>query len=310
MIYTVTFNPSLDYILTVPGVQLGKTNRARTEQLFPGGKGINVSMILRNLGVESTALGFVAGFTGDELVRKLNALHIQTDFIGLSEGMTRINVKVKSHEETEINAVGPYIDKEALQALFTKLETLQSGDVLFLSGSIPMGLPDTIYQDIMARLQEKGVLIVVDATKDLLRNVLQYKPFLIKPNHHELGELFGTKITSKEEAAFYAKKLQQLGARNVLVSMAGDGAVFVSEDGCILESKAPKGEVVSSVGAGDAMLAGFMAEWLSTKNYEKAFLMGLAAGSATAFSAHMASGDKIREVLAELKKIKGIKPLK
>lgn len=301
MIYTLTFNPSLDYILTVPEVRLGETNRAKSEQIFPGGKGINVSMILKNLGVESTALGFVAGFSGEELVRELKELHIKTDFIVLPNGLTRINVKVKSESETEINAAGPHINEEALQCLYAKLDMLQSGDVLFLSGSIPTGLPDTIYQDIMARLQDKGVLMVVDAIKDLLLNVLQYRPFLIKPNHHELGDLFGVSIESREEAAIYAKKLQEMGARNVLVSMAGDGAVFVSEDGCILESAAPKGKVVSSVGAGDAMLAGFMAKWLATGDNEKAFLMGLAAGSATAFSAHMASGEKIREVLAEIK---------
>ena len=296
MIYTVTFNPSLDYILTVSDFQVGATNRAKTEQIFPGGKGINVSMILRNLGVENTALGFVAGFTGDELVRALQALHIKTDFIPLSNGMTRINAKVKAKEETEINAAGPAIDAKALQMLFAKLDALQSGDVLFLSGSIPTGVPDTIYQDIMARMQDKGVLIVVDATKDLLRNVLQYRPFLIKPNHHELGDLFGVSIERKEDAAVYAKKLQEFGARNVLVSMAGAGAVFVSEEGLVLEMEAPKGEVVSSVGAGDAMLAGFMAEWLATKDYQKAFQMGVAAGSATAFSAHMATGDEIRKI--------------
>jgi len=301
MIYTVTFNPSLDYILTVPKVQLGETNRAKTEQIFPGGKGINVSMILKNLGVESTALGFVAGFSGDELIRALQDLHIKTDFIALSNGLTRINVKVKSEAETEINAAGPNIDAGALQCLYAKLDALQEGDVLFLSGSIPSGLPDTIYQDIMAYLQNKGVLIVVDATKDLLRNVLQYRPFLIKPNHHELGEIFGVNIESKEDAATYAKKLQEMGARNVLVSMAGEGAVFVSEDGCVLEGKAPKGEVISSVGAGDAMLAGFVAKWLASSDYEKAFLVGLAAGSATAFHEHMASGDAIREVLAKIK---------
>lgn len=302
MIYTVTFNPSLDYILTVPDFKVGETNRAKSEQIFPGGKGINVSMILKNLGVESTVLGFVAGFSGDELVRALHDLHIKTDFIVLSNGLTRINVKVKSDAETEINAAGPGIDAEALQFLYAKLDALQSGDVLFLSGSIPVGLPDTIYQDIMACMQDKGVLMVVDATKDLLRNVLQYRPFLIKPNHHELGELFGVNIESKEEAAVYAKKLQELGARNVLVSMAGDGAIFVSEEGSMMESSAPKGEVVSSVGAGDAMLAGFMAEWLATSDYEKAFMMGLSAGSATAFSAHMASEDEIRNILVELKK--------
>lgn len=302
MIYTVTFNPSLDYILTVPDFKVGATNRAKAEQIFPGGKGINVSMILKNLGVESTALGFVAGFSGDELVRELHNLHIKTDFIALSNGLTRINVKVKTEAETEINAAGPNIDAEALRCLYAKLDALQSGDVLFLSGSIPSGLPDTVYQDIMGRMQDKGVLIVVDATKDLLRNVLQYRPFLIKPNHHELGDLFGVSVENREEATIYAKKLQELGARNVLVSMAGDGAVFVSEVGCVLESAAPKGEVVSSVGAGDAMLAGFMAEWLATSDYEKAFLMGLSAGSATAFSAHMASGDEIRNILIELKK--------
>lgn len=302
MIYTVTFNPSLDYILTVSDFKLGVTNRANAEQIFPGGKGINVSMILRSLGVESTAIGFVAGFTGDELVRMLEALHIKTDFITLSGGLTRINTKVKSNEETEINALGPVIDEEALRTLYAKLEKLQQGDVLFLSGSIPAGLPDTIYQDIMLHLQDKGVLIVVDASKALLRNVLKYKPFLIKPNHHELGELFGVKIAGKKDAAYYAKKLQELGARNVLVSMAGEGAVLVSEEGVVLEREAPKGEVVSSVGAGDAMLAGFMAEWIFSQDYEKAFALGVAAGSATAFNAHMASGDEVKAVLVKMLK--------
>lgn len=301
MIYTVTLNPSLDYILFVDDFAEGATNRAKAEQLFPGGKGINVSTILSNMGVENTALGFVAGFTGKELVHQLEALHIKTDFVFLSEGMTRINVKLKSKEETEINAAGPCIGNNVLDSLFQKLDKLTSGDVLFLSGSIPKGLSDSIYQDIMARLAGRGVLIVVDATKQLLFKVLEYKPFLIKPNHKELGDLFDKELATKEEVVFYAKKLQELGARNVLVSMAGDGAVLVAEDGSVLMHSAPQGEVISSVGAGDSMLAGFVAKWLETKDYKEAFLQGLAAGSATAFSAHMASLEKINEVLAQIK---------
>ena len=304
MIYTVTFNPSLDYIMSVPSFREGATNRAVKEQIFPGGKGVNVSMILSNLGVENTALGFVAGFTGEELVRKLNALHIKTDFISLTEGFTRINTKVKADVETEINAAGPTITLDALQALFAKLDALEKGDILFLSGSIPASLSDDIYEQIMARLAEKEVRIVVDATKKLLMNVLKFKPFLIKPNHHELGELFGVEIAHKEDAIAYAKKLQEQGARNVLVSMAGDGAVLVTEDGAEFASDAPKGEVVSSVGAGDALLAGFVAEWLRTNDYEKAFRMGIAAGSATAFSAHMASGTKMKELYEELRNVR------
>lgn len=252
MIYTLTFNPSLDYILTVPDFTCGIVNRTTEEVIFPGGKGVNVSMVLNNLGVENTALGFLAGFTGDKLKEMLEEKGIRTEFLPIRKGMTRINVKLRSGQETEINGQGPSIGKEDIEKLYGRLDRLKEGDMLVMAGSIPDVMPGTMYMDIMERLQEKNLKIIVDATKDLLANVLQYRPFLIKPNNHELGDIFGTEIKGKEEAVYFAKQLKEKGAENVLVSMAGDGAVLVAEDGNVYQSEAPEGKVVNSVGAGDS----------------------------------------------------------
>lgn len=302
MIYTVTFNPSLDYTVDVPDFALGKTNRTTAEQLFVGGKGINVSVVLRNLGQESTALGFVAGFTGDEITRRVQSLGIRADFIRIADGISRINLKLRTYDGTEINGMGPVIRPEALNALNARLDTLTSGDILVLAGSIPASMPASVYSDIMRRLQSKGVTFVVDATKDLLFNVLQYHPFLIKPNNHELGELFGVALTTRDSVVPYARKLQEKGARNVLVSMAGEGAVLVAEDGAVYMSPAPSGTLVNAVGAGDSMVAGFIAGWLEQKGYAHAFHMGIAAGSASAFSEYLATREEVENVYNQLMK--------
>ncbi len=300
MIYTVTLNPSLDYIVDVENMELGMTNRTSYEQMEAGGKGINVSYVLRGLGVESRALGFLAGFTGEEICRRLVQDGICADFEMLSSGMSRINVKVRNIDGTEINGMGPDIPKETLERFMKKLEGLQQGDVLVLAGSIPKSLPDMIYQDMMCLVADRGVRVIVDASKDLLRNVLSYKPFLIKPNHHELGELFGVKIISREEAVPYAMKLKEMGAVNVLVSLGGLGAVLIDEQGIVHSCKAPDGTVVNTVGSGDSMVAGFLAGWLAQDDYEFAFRMGLAAGSAGAFSDKLPTGDEIRELLKRM----------
>ena len=303
MIYTVTFNPSLDYIVSVEDFKLGLTNRTSSELMLPGGKGINVSTVLGNLGIESTALGFLAGFTGKEIAGRLDQMGIKNGCIWLEEGYSRINVKLKSIDGTEINGQGPAISEADIKTLYEKLDRLSDGDVLVMAGSIPDVMPQTIYMDIMKYLADKDLKIVVDATKDLLVNVLQYHPFLIKPNNHELGEIFGVKITEKEDVITYAKKMQEKGAGNVLVSMAGDGAVLVAEDGSIFQAEAPKGKVVNSVGAGDSMVAGFVTGYLKTGSYKEAFQMGVCTGSASAFSEELATEP---EVLALLDKNKGI----
>ena len=252
MIYTVTFNPSLDYIVAVDDFQLGLTNRTSSELILPGGKGINVSTLLMNLGIESTALGFMAGFTGDEIVRELQEMGVKSDFIRIDEGISRINLKLKSIDGTEINGSGPAISSDKVEQLMVQLDALGEGDVLFLAGSIPSSMPDDMYRRIMARLEGKGVMIVVDATKDLLLNVLEYHPFLIKPNNHELGDIFGVELKTREEVVPYGKKLQEMGARNVLISMAGEGAVLIAEDRQVFDKPAPKGHLVNAVGAGDS----------------------------------------------------------
>lgn len=297
MIYTVTFNPSLDYMVTVPKFVCGRVNRTKEEKIFPGGKGINVSIVLQNLGIESTALGFLAGFTGEELKRLVEKKGIHADFISVEEGMTRINVKLRAEEETEINGQGPAIKETDIEKLYKKFSCLTEGDVLVMAGSIPDVMPQTIYMDIMKYLQEKNLKIVVDATKDLLVNVLQYHPFLIKPNNHELGEIFHVKINEKAEVINYAKKMQEMGAKNVLVSMAGDGAVLVTEDGSVYEEEAPKGTVFNSVGAGDSMVAGFLAGYLHSGSYENAFKMGVCTGSASAFSEELATKKEVEQLL-------------
>ena len=300
MIYTVTFNPALDYVVFLDGLKLGEINRATRESIFYGGRGINVSTILNMLGMETTALGFVAGFTGKAIEEGLAAEGMHTDFIRLPEGNSRINVKVKHGDETEINGQGPVITKEALDALFEKLSALKDDDILVLAGSIPNTLPEDIYEKILAALAGKETRIVVDATKDLLLNVLKYHPFLIKPNNHELGEMFDTVCETKEDIEYYARKLQEKGARNVLISMAGDGAILITEDGASIRMGTPKGKVINSVGAGDSMVAGFVAGYLKSGSYEEALKTGTAAGSATAFSEGLASREMFEEMLAQL----------
>lgn len=300
MIYTVTFNPSLDYIVSVENFQLGITNRTSSELMLPGGKGINVSTVLMNLGIENKALGFVAGFVGDEIIRRLEEMGVQNGFIRIEEGVSRINLKLKSIDGTEINGQGPVINPEHVEELMKQLDRLGEGDVLFLSGSIPSSMPDDAYQKIMERLDGRGVQIVVDATKDLLLNVLEYHPFLIKPNNHELGEIFGVEFKTREEVILYAKKLQEKGAVNVLVSMAGEGAVLIDANEDVYMAPAPKGTLVNSVGAGDSMVAGFMAGWLEKQDYEHAFCMGMSAGSASAFSEHLATKAEIEAVYEQV----------
>ncbi len=300
MIYTVTFNPSLDYIVSVENFQLGITNRTSSELMLPGGKGINVSTVLMNLGIENKALGFVAGFVGDEIIRRLEEMGVQNGFIRIEEGVSRINLKLKSIDGTEINGQGPVISPEHVEELMKQLDRLGEGDVLFLSGSIPSSMPDDAYQKIMERLDGRGVQIVVDATKDLLLNVLEYHPFLIKPNNHELGELFGVELKTREEIIPYAKKLQEKGAVNVLVSMAGEGAVLIDANEDVYMAPAPKGTLVNGVGAGDSMVAGFMAGWLEKQDYEHAFCMGVSAGSASAFSEHLATKAEIEAVYQQV----------
>lgn len=300
MIYTVTFNPALDYIVSMDGFQMGMTNRTVKEQILPGGKGINVSIVLKNLGIGSTALGFIAGFTGDEIQKRVSGLGLAEDFIRIPEGISRINIKLKDYDGTEINGMGPKIGEEEVGRLFEKLDQLKEGDILVLAGSIPKCLPDSIYRDIMERLQPKGVMFVVDATRDLLLHVLKYRPFLIKPNNHELGEMFDVKLCTRPQVVPYARKLQEQGARNVLVSMAGEGAVLVDETGRTHDLPAPKGQLVNAVGAGDSMVAGFLAGWSRKQDYAYAFRMGISAGSASAFSELLATGEEVERVFAGL----------
>ena len=302
MIYTVTFNPSLDYIVSVNDFQLGLTNRTDSELILPGGKGINVSTILMNLGIDSTAFGFAAGFTGEEIIREVEAMGIRSDFIKIDSGISRINLKLKNIDGTEINGSGPEISEEKIEELLRKLDILGEGDILVLAGSIPASMPADMYSTIMERLQHKNVTFIVDATKDLLINVLKYKPFLIKPNNHELGELFDVKLTTREEVIPYGKKLQKQGARNVLISMAGEGAVLVAEDGSVYEAPAPKGTLVNAVGAGDSMDAGFTAGWIEKKDYRHAFYMGVSAGSASAFSEYLATKEEIMDLYEKVSK--------
>lgn len=300
MIYTVTFNPAIDYVVRMDEIIPGAVNRTRGEEVFYGGKGINVSVVMRNMGVENTALGFIAGFTGDAIEKYLTKLGIKTDFIKLNAGISRINVKIKAGEETEINGQGPEISDEAIGALMDKIDGLSAGDTLILAGSVPKSLPDDIYERIMSRLDGKGVEIVVDATGNLLVNVLKYRPFLIKPNNHELSEIFGIEIKTEDELIKYAKKLQDMGAKNVLISRAGDGAILVPEKGEPLKSGAPKGKVVNSVGSGDSMVAGFVMGYMKSGDYGEALKLGTACGSATAFSPGLAEKELVEELLKTL----------
>lgn len=300
MIYTVTFNPSLDYIVSVDDFTLGRVNRTTKELVYPGGKGVNVSLVLKNLGMENTALGFTAGFTGTEIERGLKEWGCLTDFIRIPQGMSRINMKLRSREESEINGQGPEISEEALEELYRKLDVMKQDDVLVLAGSIPNSMPDSSYEQILARVQDRQIRTVVDATGDLLVNVLKYHPFLIKPNNHELEEIFNVPMNSRETIVRYAGKLQEQGAGNVLISMAGDGAILVAEDGSVQESPAPEGTLINSVGAGDSMVAGFITGYLKSRSYEEAFHMGIAAGSASAFSERLATQAEVDGILEQM----------
>lgn len=300
MIYTLTFNPSLDYIVGLASLKEGLVNRTDYEKILPGGKGINVSIVLKNLGVETTALGFTGGFTGAEIEKRLEETGIKTDFISVS-GNSRINIKIKADTETEINASGPDISGEEIDELYKKLDTLSEGDFLVLAGSVPKSVPSDIYCDIMKRLSGRGIRIVADAEKSLLEKVIPLEPFLVKPNHHELGGFFGVEIETCEEALKYAERMQKSGAKNVFVSMAERGGVFVSEKGEKYFCASPVGNVVNSTGAGDSAVAGFIAGYLNSKSFEKAFINGIAAGSASAFSENLANADEIAKLLKVLR---------
>ena len=300
VIYTVTFNPSLDYIVSVKDFRPGMTNRTSSELMFAGGKGINVSIVLGNLGIKSTALGFIAGFTGDEIVRRLHNGGINSEFIKINDGISRINIKLKSIDGTEINGQGPHIDSSHIEQLMNRLRRLESGDVLVLAGSIPAGISDNIYKDIMDMLKDKGVQIVVDATSRLLTNVLEYNPFFIKPNQHELGDIFNVTLNTQEEVIPYALELKKMGAVNVCVSMGGKGAILVADDGNVYKAKAPDGILKNSVGAGDSLVAGFLSGWIEKKDYEYAFRKGVATGSASSFSERLATNGEVNDLIGKV----------
>ena len=300
MIYTITFNPALDYISKVDNFEVGKINRTKTEKILPGGKGLNVSIVLKNLGLESTALGFIGGFTGEELQKRIEAQGIKTDFIKVKNGITRINVKISSDKETALNGNGPEISEEDIQELLEKIENIKEEDIVILAGNVPKGINNNIYEIICVNLERNGVTFIVDATKELLINVLKYKPFLIKPNREELEETFKVKINTKEDIITYAKKMQIMGAQNVLVSLGGDGAILVTSDNQVLQSNAPKGKVLNTVGAGDSMVAGFLAGYIERKNYEFALKMGISSGSASAFSMDLATKKDVERLLEQI----------
>lgn len=299
MVYTVTFNPAIDYVVHTEEMKVGSVNRSKSEAIYFGGKGINVSFVLRELGIKSKALGFVAGFTGEAIEKGVAEKGIETDFVHLDSGFSRINIKIKSGDETDLNGQGPIISDNALKELFKKLDEMKDGDTIVLAGSIPATLPPDIYEKILEYLSSKKIKAVVDATGELLLNVLKYKPFLIKPNNHELGEMFGVTLTTKEEIAQYAAKLKDMGARNVLVSMAGDGALLLDENGKTHTCGVCRGTLKNSVGAGDSMVAGFIAG-SQEGDYEYALKLGTATGGATAFSDGLAQRAEIYRLLEQL----------
>jgi 1-phosphofructokinase len=300
LIYTVTANPAVDYTIFIQDLKIGKVNKAQKEAILYGGKGINVSIVLKNLGISSTALGFTAGFTGQAIEDGVSALGIKTDFIRLRSGTNRINIKIRSAEETDINGHGPDIPDDAINELLAKTEKAGDGDILILSGSVPDNCPHDLYERIMEKIRKRDVKVIVDATKDLLLNTLKYEPFLIKPNEYELGDLFGKNIESDEEITLYARKLQEKGARNVLVSLGQKGAVLFTETGELFRQAAPIGTVVNTVGAGDSMVAGFIAGYLDRNDYIYALKMGVAAGSASAFSLGLAKKEMIDTALNKI----------
>ena len=299
MIYTVTFNPALDYVMTLDKLSEGEMNRAKETKLLVGGKGINVSLVLQNLGYKSTALGYIAGFTGQEIKKRLEAEGLSTEFIELKDGNSRINVKVKAEMETELNANGPSITREDVDVLLDKLDCLKDGDYLVLAGSIPSSLPDTIYETIMQSVSDRDIRVVVDATGVLLMRVLKYQPFLIKPNKAELAELYGRELRTRQEIIEAAGWLKEQGAKNVLVSLAGEGAVLLDETGKIYDKQAIQGTIVNSVGAGDSMVAGFLAGFLERGEYEYAMRVGMSAGSASAFSSELATRAQVDKLMED-----------
>lgn len=301
MIYTLTMNPALDYVVDLSNFITGKVNRAEEEHVFYGGKGINVSGVLKELGFQSVCLGFVSGFTGSEIVRGIQQeLGLHSEMIRVDKGMTRINVKIHSFQETELNGMGPIIEDSDKEKLLQQLDLLSDDDVLVVSGSVPQSMSTDIYCDILQRISHKNVKVVVDATGDLLKKCLVYRPFLIKPNNHELAELFGVELQSIDDIEFYARKLQEMGAQNVLISMAKDGALLIDENGQKHQLGVCKGTVKNSVGAGDSMVAGFIAGYLSHMNYLDILKLATACGGATAFSSGLASKEKIDELLKQL----------
>lgn len=301
MIYTVTLNRSIDYVVNMEQLVEGMVNRVSTEHFYAGGKGINVSQILNQHGISNRALGFISGFTGNFIEGSLKEKGIDTDFIRLSEGYSRINMKIKTTtDETEINGMGPHIPKTEIDKLYRQLDLLTADDTLVLAGSIPATLPDDFYEKVMEHVRDRGVKVVVDATKNLLLNVLTYRPFLIKPNHHEIAEMFGVTISTTEDLLQYGNRLKDMGARNVLISMGGDGAILLAENGEVYRSNVPKGVVKNSVGAGDSMVAGFIAGYEKTQCYEQALRLGAASGSATAFSSDVATAEEISALVKEI----------
>lgn len=296
MVYTVTLNPALDYVMKLKALRTDDINRTDGEEIYYGGKGINVSVILTQLGIPNTALGFLGGFTGKKLEEMLKNDNVSCDFNYLKNGDTRINVKIKADKEIDLNACGPEITKEDMQSFLRKLDSIKSGDYLILAGSIPNTLPDDIYEQILERVGDRNINCVVDATGDLLKNVLKYKPFLIKPNHHELGDLFSVQIKSDGDIVKYSKMLQEAGAKNVLVSMAKDGAMLTDENGCVHKIGNAKGKLINSVGCGDSMVAGFTAGYIKTADYSYALRLGSACGNATAFSEKLATREEIERV--------------
>ena len=305
MIYTITFNPALDYITQVENFKIGEINRTKTETILPGGKGLNVSIVLKNLGIENTALGFVAGFTGEELIHQMESQGVQTDFVKVEKGITRINIKISSMnenkvEETALNGMGPQITKGDIDVLFEKIQKMSTKDIVILSGSIPKNIDNDIYERICKQLNEKGITFIVDSTQELLMNVLKYQPFLIKPNKEELEETLNCKISTKEDIVNAAKELKKMGAQNVLVSLGNEGALLLTEEDKTYYSKAPRGQVVNTVGSGDSTVAGFLAGYYQTQDYEYALKVGVAAGSASAFSIRLATKRDVDLLLKQL----------
>lgn len=301
MVYTITLNPALDYVMRVGRLRYDDINRSQSETIYYGGKGINVSVILKRLDLPSRALGFTAGFTGAELKRLLEADGIDCDFTDVARGATRINVKIKADTELDVNANGPEVSADEVEGLMSKLDEIKEGDYLVLAGSIPKNVPSDIYERILERIDGRGINIVVDATGELLLRVLKYRPFLIKPNHHELGDLFGVKTETEEQIGVYARKLREIGARNVLVSRSKDGAILYDENGGVHYIGTVPGQVVNSVGSGDSMVAGFIAGYIQSGSYASALRLGAACGNATAFSEGLADAGLIREMYNKLK---------